>query len=299
MKFKLLFITALLFIYASSCNKDEPEVIEPFDHIKQEEKDKEALHTYLDTHYLNDAGELKVIPEGGDQTPIGDSEALQTIIVTHTHKDYDTTGNVIHEQDVAHELHYLMTEEGVNESPTVVDIANVSYKGMLLDHSVFDQNDFGHAFAMDNPGLRLGKLGWVHTIPLFKSGNATQLVDDSYEYSETGKGIILFPSGLGYMDKAFTDIPANSPLIFYIELNDVFRTDHDEDGILSMYEDVNNNGDFKDDDTDGDEVPNYKDADDDGDGTLTIDEDIDGDGDPTNDDTDSDGIPNYLDSDTP
>ena len=53
-----------------------------------------------------------------------------------------------------------------------------------------------------------------------------------------------------------------------------------------------------DDDTDGDAFPDYFDPDDDNDGILTIDEDTNGDGDPTNDDSDNDGIPNYLDSDS-
>ena len=49
-----------------------------------------------------------------------------------------------------------------------------------------------------------------------------------------------------------------------------------------------------DDDTDGDGVPDYFDADDDGDGVLTINEDLNGDGDPTND-IGKNGKPNYLD----
>lgn len=52
-----------------------------------------------------------------------------------------------------------------------------------------------------------------------------------------------------------------------------------------------------DDDTDGDGTPNYVDSDDDGDGILTIYEDINKDGDPTNDDTNGNSIPNYLDRD--
>ena len=51
-------------------------------------------------------------------------------------------------------------------------------------------------------------------------------------------------------------------------------------------------------DTDGDGIPNYLDNDDDNDGLLTIDEDVDNNGTPLNDDTDGDGIPNYLDNDT-
>ncbi len=50
-------------------------------------------------------------------------------------------------------------------------------------------------------------------------------------------------------------------------------------------------------DTDEDEIPNYLDNDDDGDGILSINEDINADGNPRNDDTDNDGIPNYLDTD--
>jgi len=48
-------------------------------------------------------------------------------------------------------------------------------------------------------------------------------------------------------------------------------------------------------DTDGTEDVNYRDLDDDGDGIDTINEDGNGDGDPTNDDIDGDGIPDYLD----
>ncbi|MFG6688025.1 FKBP-type peptidyl-prolyl cis-trans isomerase [Mariniflexile sp. HNIBRBA6329] len=63
-------------------------------------------------------------------------------------------------------------------------------------------------------------------------------------------------------------------------------------GFLVNYDDLT---DTTDDDTDGDGTPDYIDLDDDGDGILTIDEDINKDGDPTNDDSNGNGIPNYLD----
>jgi len=50
-------------------------------------------------------------------------------------------------------------------------------------------------------------------------------------------------------------------------------------------------------DTDGTEDVDYRDIDDDGDGISTLDEDLDNDGDPFNDDSDNDGQPNYLDID--
>jgi len=71
--------------------------------------------------------------------------------------------------------------------------------------------------------------------------------------------------------------------------------DHDQDGVPSREEDLNRNGDFRDDDTDGDGIPNFLDVDDDGDRLLTrfensFYEDFNGDG-------DNDGIANYLDVD--
>ncbi|MFD0798081.1 gliding motility-associated C-terminal domain-containing protein [Maribacter chungangensis] len=49
--------------------------------------------------------------------------------------------------------------------------------------------------------------------------------------------------------------------------------------------------------TDNDEESDYRDTDDDDDGIATIDEDLNSDGNYLNDDSDNDGIPNYLDSD--
>ncbi|WP_375323849.1 gliding motility-associated C-terminal domain-containing protein [Flagellimonas sp. GZD32] len=50
-------------------------------------------------------------------------------------------------------------------------------------------------------------------------------------------------------------------------------------------------------DTDSDGIPDFRDSDDDDDGIETIDEDLDMDGDYANDDTNGNGIPNYLDPD--
>lgn len=71
----------------------------------------------------------------------------------------------------------------------------------------------------------------------------------------------------------------------------------DDDGIPAKEEDLNKDGNLKNDDTDGDGYPNYIDTDDDGDGLTTKAEDLNKDNNPKNDDTDGDGIPNYLDND--
>ncbi len=78
--------------------------------------------------------------------------------------------------------------------------------------------------------------------------------------------------------------------------------DDDDDNILTSVELENGlleNDDPRDTDEDG--IPDYLDEDDDNDGTPTINEDIDGDGNPRNDNTDAaddDDVFNYLDPDT-
>ncbi len=74
--------------------------------------------------------------------------------------------------------------------------------------------------------------------------------------------------------------------------------DQDNDGVLNIYEDLDDDRSLYSDDTDGDFIPDFLDPDDDGDNILTKYEDLDEDGDPRNDDSDNDGVPNYLDKDS-
>ena len=79
-------------------------------------------------------------------------------------------------------------------------------------------------------------------------------------------------------------IPEYSPLIFTVKLMTHTDTDHDNDGILSIFEDIDGN----DDPISADTISQWGkaelvDLDDDGDGTLTVNEDANGDGNPAND----------------
>ena len=75
------------------------------------------------------------------------------------------------------------------------------------------------------------------------------------------------------------------------------NNDQDADTVANSYEDVNGDGNFSDDDTDNNGIPNYRDNDDDGDEVLTINEDYNDNGDPTDDDTNMNMVPDYLDAD--
>jgi Family of unknown function (DUF6252) len=79
------------------------------------------------------------------------------------------------------------------------------------------------------------------------------------------------------------------------EIDSIDCADDDGDGVPNVFEDFNGDGDLSNDDTDGDGTPNFLDEDDDGDGILTINEQLDVDGNPL--DTDGDGDVDYLDND--
>ncbi|MEZ4970157.1 MAG: hypothetical protein R2814_10995 [Flavobacteriaceae bacterium] len=74
--------------------------------------------------------------------------------------------------------------------------------------------------------------------------------------------------------------------MFEVNLLATNTADHDRDGVSTILEDLDGDGDLFNDDTDGDGIPNYLDADDDGDGVLTKDE---------LGDADNNGVPDYLD----
>ena len=275
MNFKNLLIIIALGLFIFSCNKSN-NTTSTFDAAQQAIDDDATLVEYLQTHYLNDTdGGIWTITNG--ETPLMDQVETENIT-----KD-----------DINYKLYYLKETEGVGESPTRADSVLVTYTGMLLDSTVFDASS-------KIVWLSLTKVidGWSYGFTNFKSGTKVINPDESFQYENYGKGILFIPSGLAYGNYSQSVIPASSPLVFQITLQDVNQSDDDNDTILSINEDLDGDGNVKIDDTDGDGVANYLDVDDDNDGILTKDEDANGDGNPMNDDTDGDGIPNYLDADS-
>jgi hypothetical protein len=260
MKFKSLFLLALLVIFVASCKKDEP--IEYFDHAEQAQKDNDSLVKYMETHFLDVDGEIKVITN--NETPLKD---IVTTQIVHHKWDYEGDENDV---EIDYKLYYYIKELGLYNQPTKVDSAHFSYKGMLLDHTVFDQNNYGIWMTLTS-----AVKGVAYGMEHFKSGDWSVLPDQTLSFFNGGKGFLLMPSGLAYADAAQDKIPANS-----------------------KFEDVNTNGDFTDDDTDEDKYPNYYDSDDDGDGILTKNENPDPNGDKNPADaldSNANGIPDYLD----
>ena len=279
MKFKNLFIILAIGIVIFSCKKDNNDTT--FDAAEQSLIDDESLIEYLQTHYLNDDdGGIWTITNG--ETPLMGQVDVKEILV----------------EDILYKLYYYIKvgEQGIGNKASKLDSVFVNYTGMLLDSTVFDSRN-STWFDLTNILYSGGASGFAYGVEELKMGEKIVNTDESFYFENTGNGIFFFPSGLGYKNRPQSVISENSPLIFFITLNTINESDHDQDLILSKNEDVDSNGNITNDDTDKDGIPNYLDIDDDGDGILTKDEDANGDGDPTNDDTDGDGIPDYLDTD--
>lgn len=96
-------------------------------------------------------------------------------------------------------LYYIIEEPGSEEKPNSSSEVLVNYKGYLLDGSVFDETtDNAVSFSLTNL-INAWRIG----IPLIGSG---------------GKITLITPSYLAYGGSARTGIPANSVLVFEIEL---------------------------------------------------------------------------------
>lgn len=273
MKIKNILFLLIIGLVIAACNKDDD------DNYNAEEQaviDDEALVEYLQTHYLNeDDGGIWTID--GDQTPLMDQVETQNIT----------------EDEVDYKLYYLVENEGVGIAPTKSDSVLTTYTGMTMDSLVFDSRKTITWLSL----LSVIK-GWSYGFTNYTSGERVINPDESFYYENYGQGILFIPSGLAYGNFGSGNIPPNTPLIFQITLQDVNVVDDDNDTVLSIYEDLNGNSNFTDDDTDEDGIPNYLDEDDDGDGVLTKNEDTDGNGSVLNDDSDGDGILDYLDADS-
>lgn len=99
-------------------------------------------------------------------------------------------------------LYVVVTNQGSGSSCNQNSDVRVAYKGYLPNGTGFDESSVsGVEF-----NLQQVIKGWTEGIPYFKEG---------------GNGILLIPSALGYGSKSQGSIPANSVLIFEVNLIDV------------------------------------------------------------------------------
>jgi len=96
-------------------------------------------------------------------------------------------------------LYYVIENPGSGAQPNACSYVSVHYKGYLTDGTVFDEGDYQTYLS----GV---VLGWTNGIPLIKKG---------------GRIHLYIPPRLGYGSEPYGPIPANSILIFDVDLLDV------------------------------------------------------------------------------
>jgi FKBP-type peptidyl-prolyl cis-trans isomerase len=292
-KFYIYF--SFIFILLLSCNKDDDNnTIVIRDYSEQVVDDEQTIEEYLKSHFYNyedfensNSFEVNIkvridtiTDVTANKTPLYDQVKIKTINVSNSEGI-----------ETPHRLYYIIAREGMVSKPSIVDSVYVTYKGMLTDNYVFDERKY--PIWLD---LASSLQGFREGVSELKSGEFKQNSNGTIEYSSFGVGLFFLPSGIGYFENITADIPEYSPLIFTVSLMISVPTDHDNDGVLSINEDIDGDGSPFYDDTDNDNIWNMYDSDDDGDGTLTINE-LDKNNDGIIDDTDNDGIPDYLDPD--
>lgn len=272
--FKLSFFVVLFTIV--SCKDDETDLtFELRDRAEVYEEDIAEIEAYLQDNYLEVDGDLNatVTKIDNGQTSIWDQTAypLQSITVKN---DVRTTNFVtgVSTDVVDYKLYYIIINEGGGSYPSQVDSTFVAYKGWDLENEVFDQNNQGIWFTYPQTssidpisisGFRqiLTKIKTPETITENTSTGAVL-------YENYGTALVFIPSGLGYFSGSVGGASYN-PIAFQVKLYNKKENDQDRDRVKSIYEDINGNGDFFDDDTDGDNIPDFLDVDDDGDGVIT------------------------------
>lgn len=273
--FKSYGVFILLALAIISCNDDDDgtTVIPANDRTEQYGVDIDLIEDYLKTNYITVDSDLNAtidsIPAGGSQISIWDQTdyPLQSITVKNDNRlTILTDGRV--DDDVEYKLYYILLNEGGGQNPLTIDSSFVDYRGWDLDNSEFDRKStpVWTSYPLTNVFIS----GFRQILPQMKTAETiVENTDGSVNYVNAGKCIVFIPSGLGYYNSPQISLPAYSNLVFQIELKTLHQIDHDTDRVLSYLELYGSETDYFMQDTDGDLIPDFLDADDDGDGFLT------------------------------
>jgi hypothetical protein len=314
MQIRNVVLAMTVFIFVLSCKKDDGpgfDLIPPRLLSEVVVEDEAALQAYLESHFYNYEDfenppadfdfqvQLDTIAgTNSDKRPL--IQDVQSLTIEVSSKDFNIDDN----ETVSHTLYYLIARQGEGESPTAADSTFIRYEGSLLNGDLFDAtSDYTWQY------LPFFLRGYSQAVSKFNVGDAiVENPDGTTEITNAGVGVMFLPSGLAYFNGSSNGIPTYSPLIFKISTGlFIPDTDYDGDGIPSIMEDLNGDGDVTNDNTDFKQeeairspaFPNHLDPDDDEDGILTKDEIvIDAQGNISFPDDDNDGIPNYLDRDS-
>ena len=279
----ILGMLALMLIITSCGNDDDDSITTVPDRDRAEvyAEDLAEIEEFLETHYYNydefDFGDpysaandtfkiiVNEIPEGNpdDVISLMDRPEMSFKMVT------DPT-----DETLEYKLYYLTVREGQGDAINFIDQVFVSYEGTLSDATVFDSAVTPVSFNLTTVGTSSGVVaGFRESLLEFKTSTGfSDNGDGTLTFQGHGIGMSYIPSGLGYFSQPIGDVESYSPIFFKFDLVDTIVLDHDNGGVPSYLEDIDDDKNVFNDDTDEDFSPNFLDTNDDGDALLTIDE---------------------------
>lgn len=274
----LLFLIALVI---ASCKKED----DGFTFVPARDRGEEApvstaiIEEYLETHFYN-YEDFQNPPAGFDfkikfDTIAGDNSGKIPLIQQVSSKmvkDRIAEG-------VTYKLYYLNALEGGGDHPKFPDVTTLTYEGTYLN-TEFDGSPYTKLF---DSAVTPVSFDLTNVVNGFQDGVITartspnppiEGTDGSLSFTEYGVAAVFIPSGLGYYVSPpnGSAIPFYAQLIFTFQLYTSRQGDQDNDGIPTIFEDLNQNQLEEDDDTDNDGLPNFFDGDDDNDGRPTSEE---------------------------
>lgn len=137
--------------------------------------------------------QAEITTEAQPSQPAAEDSADAAFLVENAKKaDVKTT---------ASGLQYSIQKEGTGKQPKATDVVKVHYEGKLVNGEVFDSS-FTRGEPIEFP-LNQVIPGWTEGLQLMKEG---------------GEYTFFIPSNLGYGPQSAGPIPANSTLIFKVQL---------------------------------------------------------------------------------
>ena len=272
MNFKSIYLLLLLVLVAvSSCRNDdgEPDGLPERDRTEQQVADKDTLLAYFASHYYNSGDFVGNLNPSSVEVVITELAEGETVPDGHTLLEdaVETHQTVFAETD--YEYYILrINQGGGEETPNFPDDVRLNFYGQLLNGTLFDN-------SVNTVVFDLSALipGWSRVIPQFNVAEDFSLnPDGTVSFTNAGVGVMFLPSGLAYFSGGVANVPVYSNLVFKFDVYQSQVKDHDNDGIPSYLEDLNDDLDLSNDDTDDNGLADFVDADDDGDTVLTINE---------------------------
>jgi len=141
------------------------------------------------TSCLKSDPEKQPVPTDPVKQAAIDEAAIKAYLAIHT--------EIIATKDTVSGLYYQIVTPGTGFNPSGGSTVTVAYTGKLLNDIPFDTST-SYTLALKDQ-----MPGWIIGVPLIKPG---------------GRIILLIPSRLGYGDQPYGQIPANSVLVFTIDL---------------------------------------------------------------------------------